>query len=413
MPLASYWRPACVVRAAIFHGALLVVAMAGWASLRRGWAAPAARRSCRAWFLLAPFALLVSIDVFLSIDYAPLAASESTLYMRDPRLHWRFAPGAQGPHCGVTATINAHGFCGPLVPIERSADEYRILFVGDSTTAGCGVTWEETFTAWVPRLLPEFKRRRVTVINAGVDAYTTMQERLMAEECMRFRPDLVVLGFCLNDLTEYCPPRLRSADHWLKHSGIFQYLQYRRFGPSGTLTVERLRDSAPPVLEAIFAPEESEDVAREWAEVLKELTALHGLCAANGANLMLLYVPVSAQITQPERYGDAPQRRLQAFAREFGVPLVDPTRALQTLAAVEPNAGYLEFWHWSASGHRVAAEQLAAALLELGKSFGSRPTSFEGGEREPEGPQSQNPHSGAQDGAAANPRAARSGGPNP
>jgi hypothetical protein len=128
------------------------------------------------------------------------------------------------------------------------------------------------------------------------------------------------------------------------------------------MTAEREWNFAPPILEELFASEESDSVRRGWAAVLSELTLLKELCARHSAEFMLLYVPVSTQISQPERFNDRPQRRLREFAEPLGVPFIDPSSALRTRAATTLNEGYQDLWHWSAQGHQVAAEELAAAI---------------------------------------------------
>src|SRR5437016_3822832 len=41
--------------------------------------------------------------------------------------------------------LNSRGLRGPEIPAERKPRELRILGLGDSTTFGTGVAWEETW----------------------------------------------------------------------------------------------------------------------------------------------------------------------------------------------------------------------------------------------------------------------------
>lgn len=99
---------------------------------------------------------------------------------------------------------NAHGYRGPIVPVRRSPDIARVLFLGGSTTYGWGVTdWNDTCAAIVgARLLidPPGGRLGAEVINAGVPNATSAE--LFTHYAFKYRyyaPDLVVIQTGGND----------------------------------------------------------------------------------------------------------------------------------------------------------------------------------------------------------------------
>jgi hypothetical protein len=68
---------------------------------------------------------------------------------------------------------------------------------------GHGVEAAETFTNQLERLLArESSGRSYQLINAGVQGYATPQYVEAFRRAIRFSPDFVVVGFCMNDLTE-------------------------------------------------------------------------------------------------------------------------------------------------------------------------------------------------------------------
>src|SRR5262249_28162330 len=98
----------------------------------------------------------------------------------------------------VIQNANGHrgGYYGPVKPIGK----YRILALGDSFTEGVQVKEDELFSARLEKTDPELE-----VINAGVGGYGTIQEYLyLTNEGLRFRPDLVLLMFYDNDLSDNC-----------------------------------------------------------------------------------------------------------------------------------------------------------------------------------------------------------------
>ena len=117
----------------------------------------------------------------------------------DPELRYALTPGATGEGWGTTVAINAHGFrddeLDPLTPGRR-----RIAVLGDSITFGNHLARAEVYPEVLERRLAE-EGLDFDVLNLGVGGYDPVQEvRLFETVGLEFRPELVVVGFCVNDL---------------------------------------------------------------------------------------------------------------------------------------------------------------------------------------------------------------------
>lgn len=96
--------------------------------------------------------------------------------------------------------LNADGFRGSCAAGIKEADEIRILFLGDSYTFGWAVNDDETYPVMVEALLNERKRNcRFTSMNLAVPGYNTIQQSCLIHRVRDYRPDLVVLGYVMND----------------------------------------------------------------------------------------------------------------------------------------------------------------------------------------------------------------------
>ena len=139
-----------------------------------------------------------------------LAAIEAVLRRADPdylnRLHgdessnvysetygWELRRGFRGWDFGHWATVNGKGYRGPEHAYDKPPSRTRVLMLGDSIAYGAGVTDGETFSARLEARHPQFD-----VVNLAVGGYGTDQELIqLTREGRRYRPDVVVLNFCL------------------------------------------------------------------------------------------------------------------------------------------------------------------------------------------------------------------------
>ncbi len=102
--------------------------------------------------------------------------------------------------------INSLGLRDDEMSVEKPAGTLRVLVLGDSVTFGVGVHRDKAFPNQLERLMRPFGN--VEVINAGVPGYTAYNElQYYLTEGRKLEPDIVVLGFCMNDAVN---PRL----HW-------------------------------------------------------------------------------------------------------------------------------------------------------------------------------------------------------
>jgi len=138
-------------------------------------------------------------------DYPP---ADSPLVFVDPILRveggllheasahqiWRPRPGAKIPW-GSGEHVNDAGFRGPLLGLGKTPGVLRIATMGDSSTFGHSVAWEETYSAQLVALLAE-QGVKAEVIDAGVVGFSIRQglERYR-EQVSPFRPDIVIAAY--------------------------------------------------------------------------------------------------------------------------------------------------------------------------------------------------------------------------
>ena len=276
---------------------------------------------------------------------------------------WRFQPGARWSTRvgGHPVEVNAHGFrdraFGP-----RRPGVFRILVLGDSVTFGHGQPVEATYVRRLEAALAA-DGLRVEVLNAGIPGWSTYQQRRFYEdEGGALAPDLVLVGFVLNDVTEIqrglielrlaTGMRLVRWFNWLaERSAALAAL--KRVVAGALAPGER---EVKSVLELALRPEAPE-VRHAMQSTLAEIGRLQELAARRGAGFGLVLFPFRFQLERPSL--DAPQRRIRAFAEERGIPLLDTLPLLREHA---PDAVLMDADHLTPLGHRLGAEAIAAWL---------------------------------------------------
>ncbi len=93
---------------------------------------------------------------------------------------------------------NSYGLVGPEYPIEKDDHIYRILVLGDSITEH---NWY--VSSLEEKLNKSFEgSKKFELWNAGVSGYSLSQyARYLESKGFKFKPDLVLIGFCINDVS--------------------------------------------------------------------------------------------------------------------------------------------------------------------------------------------------------------------
>jgi len=96
---------------------------------------------------------------------------------------------------------NKYGFREREFKTPKPSDAYRVMVLGDSLTWGVGLAVEERYTAIAETLLSEaFPQKTFEVLNFGISGGPTTTERDILQKFKQtVEPDLIVVGFCLND----------------------------------------------------------------------------------------------------------------------------------------------------------------------------------------------------------------------
>lgn len=354
--------------------------------------------------------LLLAVGILeVGLRLFPQYRPKATINRFDPVLGWAKKADAEvrrrTDELDVTFRTNADGLRDD--PIQRPKPEgtFRVVMLGDSFVLGYTVDREDLFVdlceGWW-----RSEGRRVEVVNAGTEGYSTDQEvAWFLEHGAGYEPDLVLLFPYDNDL------------YW-NGQERYQSFPKPRFRPDGTLEERVLEDPGPPpwwkrtALGNVRRPRSSPEHAfqvegvarplyRELAPLLVDppepvrsqledavartrgaLQALKRRCDELGAKLVLAPIPSEAAIHAAEREKlqerslgglaatrwspDRPVDLFLALGRELGIRTLDPRPALRAHDAAGERLYFENEWHFDPHGNRRFAEFLVAELDRAG-----------------------------------------------
>lgn len=244
--------------------------------------------------------------------------------------------------------FNADGVRDRTHPVARPAGVYRMVALGDSVTLGDGIKREEAY----PQVLEagfEAEGRPVEVLNVALWGWSTRQERIAWDRLARkYRPDLVVLGICLNDIPELQnnlarPPRLLAALH--ERSALVRGVVN---APAREIqSVEQLFASpAPPKVDEAFQ------------RFFDEVRGLRTEVQASGARLAVLVFPFRFQVL-PDAPRPVAQERIAEFCRAEGLACLDLLPAIRAVG----EGAFVDYDHLSPAGARLVAGEVVKARL--------------------------------------------------
>ncbi|RJQ18468.1 MAG: hypothetical protein C4560_07265 [Nitrospiraceae bacterium] len=144
----------------------------------------------------------------------------------DPSRGWRSKSNIRNMTVfgNKTLNTNSNGFRGDKdYSYIKNPNKLRIITIGDSFTFGDEVSDNETYSYYLQQMLPQ-----VEVINMGVHGYGHDQMLiLLREEGLKYKPDIVILGFLPMDMSrnllafrDYAKPKFVLDDGELKLTGV-------------------------------------------------------------------------------------------------------------------------------------------------------------------------------------------------
>jgi HEAT repeat protein len=244
--------------------------------------------------------------------------------------------------------VTADGVRDRTHTIEKPELSSRVVFLGDSVTEGFGVEPEETY----PRVLAarlEEEGERVEVLSVAVRGWSTRQQRIAYHRIARpYRPDVVIVAACLNDIVE--------LEHQLRPPPPFLVGLYGRSALVRRLVGARERELRD--VEELFRPGATYDV------FFRELSLLREEARRDGADFALVLFPYRLQVS-PGAPAPLPQDATAAFCTREGIRYLDLLPAVGTLGP----AAFVDDNHLSAEGGRLVATAIERSGLLPRRSF--------------------------------------------
>jgi lysophospholipase L1-like esterase len=158
--------------------------------------------------LLSLFFILLMLEALLrAIGYNPfgeiLKNEDRAIFIRpseNPQRIFEATPNASGQGWGTRVSINRFGFRGRDYTTEKPSGTYRIAVIGDSITFGNNLPPDANYPALLEKRFAQ-SGKKVEVLNLALGGYDTLQEVATLEEIgLQFHPDLVLIGYCINDI---------------------------------------------------------------------------------------------------------------------------------------------------------------------------------------------------------------------
>lgn len=260
---------------------------------------------------------------------------------------------------------NSKGFRGKKdFPHIKNTEKLRILILGDSFTFGDEVSDDETYSYYLQEMLPHTE-----VINKGVHGYGHDQMLiLLKEEGVKYKPDIVILGFLPADMSrnllkfrDFAKPRfvLKRGELMLTGTPVPRpedILQWDWTRPRIFDMFSIMRHKVK-VLSGVHKKEIEDITTAILTDMIELIKSIHAIP-------ILVYLPAGREIS----------RRIavtQYEAYMFSMcQLNEKAKCLSTRPYFAEKIAKGETFklrgHWEPAGHRTVAEAIKHYLVDEG-----------------------------------------------
>jgi hypothetical protein len=282
-----------------------------------------------------------------------------------PTRGWTLRPGIREMRVFGDRVLNSNsrGLRGARdYEYEKPAGVQRVVVLGDSFTFGEDVSDGETYSQQLEGLLPG-----VEVLNLGVHGYGHDQMLLyLREEGLKYRPDVVLLGFLYDDMErnllgfrDYAKPRYALRDGRLELQGV------PIPPPSDLMRREPYRSKFLDLWTMLRGRWDWRSRAAEQRMKGLTLAILDELARearAAGAKPAFAYLPVWGELVRTDLAMTQRERFFFGYCRERGIQSMHLQRFF--LEARQAGVKLQQYGHWTPVEHRIAAEGIAAYVRE-------------------------------------------------
>jgi hypothetical protein len=265
---------------------------------------------------------------------------------------------------------NSSGYRDVERALPKPAGVRRVVSLGDSFAWGVGIEHDDTYARRVERILDRRPGERWEVVQLARPGMGTVEQaEQLAGEGFAYGPDVVVLGFVLNDSEDENAAEARRARDWEETR---RERQQRRAG--GRL-VDRsaLWRFVAGRLEATGQNRRRLEAYRSqflpaypgWVSCRQALARMGALCREHEVPFVVMVFPLFADPLD-ERYPFADiHARVAQAAREAGAVVVDLLPAYRGLRSSLLVVDGANDEHPNEIAHRIAAQELVRTLDRL------------------------------------------------
>lgn len=323
-------------------------------------------------------ALVVGELVARALEPGPFSLLDSQPYEPVADLRHVHKQNFEGRWDGTWYATNSLRMRGPEFEPAFTAEELRVLCVGDSCTFGKGVLESESWPRQLETLLGETlpEGRRPMVGNLGVNGYSGKQYEITLDNHVdELQPQLVVIGYNLNDfpnvvskvdrqvfqgkknLRSFIPTDLRDR---LGRFALFRWLRGTYY------EMNRAKDWKAAERMAAEIKGQSGDNQR-YEQEAQRIASMAARARAAGAEVILFLFPYESQVYL-DVYDSSPIDWLRSECEKNDIPFFNAAEAFREYAhrSDPPSRMFLrgDRYHPTADGYRIIAECLIELIRE-------------------------------------------------
>lgn len=312
--------------------------------------------------------------------YGERAGDVTNVYLvpDDDILDYRLTPNARWIHNGLPRRTNDKGWHDTDHSYEKPDGVFRIVTLGDSVTNGHGVLMEDVYAKVLERRANfGLGGAEVEVIMLAIGALNTMQEAHLLEiEGVRYDPDLVLVGYVLNDPSPGTSLRrsrareesrglMHRVKQYLKQSSVIYYT-YRAVENLGWTIGVRLGSGAD---EGFSRRQEDyydrlHSSPKSWQRVVDGMTKIAAVSRRIDAKVVVVIFPI---IYNLQNYPwTHVHEKVANLARGLGFEVLDLTEVYRAHDEKSLRLGWGDHSHPNVKGHAVAGAAIHDFLCARG-----------------------------------------------